>query len=242
VKFPALAAAVCLSAICAAACAGPAAANGDKQTMSDAKSAFAQALGASFQSISEFVAVPIAAAPADALWLGSSMVGGEPQSWALAACKGRPCPGAKPVSLPTASSLAVLALLDLQGAPFKIDLRQPPANPARAQPMPQKAKKPAALVRARHKLDSGEERDTLVIVPADKSGEILWQQTASSSLPNGGGFQSLELSFAKPAKGPWLDVGLLQHTVPAKGEQPFAPGPPLKLEFAYRQGAYQRVK
>jgi hypothetical protein len=228
---------IALAAGCiAAACANPAAANGDHKAMSDPKPAFAQALKTSPEALSAFIAVPIGAAgQADALWLGSHRVGGEPQTWAIAACGARPCPGAKPLSLPTASELAIAALIDLQGAPFKLDLRQ---LPARTQPL-QKPKSPALLVRARHKLDSGELRDTLVLLSTAKSPKILWQETANSTLPDGSGFQSLELSFKKPARGSMLDLGLLQHALAAKGQPP---GPPLVLEFVLRQGAYQRAR
>jgi hypothetical protein len=226
-------AAASMAALCAAA------ANGEKPTMSDPKSAFAQALGASPQAISEFLAVSVpAAAPATALWLGSTMVDGEPQTWALAACGAKPCPG-KPLSLPAASALAVAAVVDLQGAPFKLDLRQLPREPARAQPLPQKPKKGAVLVRASRKLDSGEQRDTLIIVSATKSPEILWQETAASALADGKGFQSLELAFAKPARGPWLELALLQHAFGGRGQPP---GPPLTLQFEFKQGAYQRTR
>jgi len=210
--------------------------------MSDPKSAFAQALKASPEAISAFIAVPIGVAgQADALWLGSHVVSGEPRSWAIAACGARPCPG-KPLSLPSASELAVAALVDLQGAPFKLDLRQIPKDPARAQPLPQKPRSPALLVRARHKLDSGELRDTLVLISTAKSPKILLQEPSSSTMPDGGGFQSLELGFAKPARGAMLELALLQHSLPARGQQPFSPGPPLTLQFTHRQGAYQRVR
>lgn len=224
-------AAACLAAACALA-------NGETPAMSDARPAFAKALGAPPQEISAFVAVPLSAsAQPSALWLGSRMVSGEPQAWAIAVCGSGPCPG-DPVSLPTASALAVMAIVDLQGAPFKLDLRKPP----KAQAVPQKPKSPAALILARHKLDSGEERDTLVLLSAAKAPEILLQEITRSTLPNGGGHESTELSLVKPPRGPWLDLRLLQHTLPAKGQQPFAPGPPLALQFAYRDGAYQRVR
>lgn len=231
-------AAACLPA----AFAHVAAANGDKPAMSDAKSAFAQAVGATPQAISAFldVALPSGGA-ADALWVGTNSSDGKMRTWALAGCKGRPCPG-KPVSMPTASSLALAALVDLQGAAFKLDLKQLPKDPAAAQPLPKQPGKAGALVLARHKLDSGELRDTLVLLSASDKVDVLWRETASSTPPGGGGFQSLELGFAKAAAGPWLDLRLLQHSVPGKSQQPHAPGPPLTLEFAYRQGAYQRVR
>jgi len=95
------------------------------------------------------------------------------------------------------------------------------------------------LVRASHKLDSGEQRDTLVMLSVAKSPQILWQETASSAMTDGRGFQSLELAFAKPARGPWLDLDLLQHAFGGRGQPP---GPPLTLRFEFKQGAYQRTR
>ena len=232
-------AAVCLSA----AFVHVAAANGEKPAMSDAKSAFAKAVGATPQAISAFLVVPLPSGggPADALWVGTSSTDDRMRTWAVAGCKGSPCAG-KPASMPTASSLALAALVDLQGAAFKLDLKQLPKDPAGAQPLPKQPGKAGALVLARHKLDSGELRETLVLLSASDKVEVLWRETASSTPPSGGGFQSLELGFVKAAAGPWLDLRLLQHTVPGKGQQPHAPGPPLTLEFAYRQGAYHRVR
>jgi hypothetical protein len=110
------------------------------------------------------------------------------------------------------------------------------------QPPPQKPGSPALVVRARHKLGSGELRDTLVLLSAARTPKILLQEPSSSTMPDGSGFQTLEVSFTKPARGSMLDIALLQHSLPARGQQPFSPGPPLTLHFTYRQGAYQRVK
>lgn len=237
-KLPTLVAA-CLTA----ACAGPAAVNGETQTMSDVKSAFARAVGATPQAISAFLAVPLPSGggPADALWVGTNSAEGKMRTWAVAGCKGSPCPG-KPVSMPTASSLALAALVDLQGAAFKLDLKQLPKDPAGAQPLPKQPGKLGALVLARNKLDSGELRDTLVLLSGSDPVDVLWRETASSTPPNGGGFQSQELGFAKPSQGAWLELTLLQHSLPAKGDAAYRPGPPLTLRFAYQQGVYQRVR
>jgi hypothetical protein len=219
-----------------------AAANGEKPAMSDAKSAFAKAVGATPQAISAFLAVPLpSGGAADALWVGTSSTDDRMRTWAMAGCKGSPCAG-KPASMPTASSLALAALADLQGAAFKLDLKQLPKDPAGAQPLPKQPGKPAALVLARHKLDSGELRDTLVLLSASDKVEVLWRETASSTPASGGGFQSLELGFVRAAAEPWLELTLLQHSLPAKGDPAYRPGPPLTLRFAYRQGAYHRVR
>jgi hypothetical protein len=233
----------CSAAAClTAAFVQVAAANGEKPAMSDAKSAFAKAVGATPQAISAFLAVPLpSGGAADALWVGTSSTGERMRTWAVAGCKGNPC-AAKPASMPTASSLALAALVDLQGAAFKLDLKQLPKDPAGAQPLPKQPGKPAALVLARHKLDSGELRDTLVLLSASDKVDVLWRETASSAPPNAGGFQSVELGFAKPSQGPWLELTLLQHSLPAKGDPAYRPGPPLTLRFAYQQGAYQRTR
>ena len=142
--------------------------------------------------------------------------------------------------LPTASQVDLLAQLDLQGLPRKLDPNGQAIDAAT--PWATQATAPALLLRTRHRLDGGEQRETLVLVALSATPTVLWEEIASSLRPASEGHRSFSLELVTdPRSAPWLGLHLFQTTVPAANQAAGAPGPPLRLRFAYRNGAYQRA-
>jgi hypothetical protein len=173
-------------------------------------------------------------------WLAVGERQGDPKPWLLALGPAASSPPAAPLVLPTASRADLLAQLDLQGAPRKLDPSGPAMDPG--QPWRARPAAGALLLRAHHRLDGGEQRETLVLVAVGATPVLLWEAVARSERPRSEGHSSFSLEFvADPASAPWLGIALFQTTLPAAGQPAGMPGPPLRQRFSYRAGAYQRT-
>jgi len=136
-----------------------------------------------------------------------------------------------------------IAVIDLQGQPLTLDLRALPASDATALRLKGTETQPALLLRAKHSLDSGEQRDTLIFCSLEEPPRIFWEEVTRAIRADGGGFDSYTLDLVRPARGgKWLEIQLLQSTVPGAAETPYMPGPPLVLRYVFKGKRYQRVK
>jgi hypothetical protein len=202
---------------------------------------FAAATQVPADSLRSLRQVPVPAGVAlDALWLGIADVAGDPQPWLLGIPPGKAQPVA--LRLPLASEVGLLAVIDATGRPLRMDLlgaRDIPAASAPANGGPGGV--PMLLMRAAHRLDSGEQRETLLLVQLAPSPRLVWREVATSMRTVGDSFRSFALEFVTDPGSKWLAIELFQTTLPPAGQQPAMPGPPLRLRFGYRDGAYQRL-
>ncbi len=183
--------------------------------------------------------IPVGVALAG-LWVGIVDSGGDPQPWLLGVPHGKAPPS--PLRLPFASEVDLLAQLDLSGRALKIDLLPPASGAASAALVsPQRARRPALLLRATHRLGSGEQRDTLLLVQLAPSLVLVWREVATLIRPRGDGFRSFALELVRDPDSAWLALDLYQTTLPASDQPAAAPGPPLRLHFGHRDGAYRRL-
>ncbi|EHR72603.1 hypothetical protein BurJ1DRAFT_3800 [Burkholderiales bacterium JOSHI_001] len=204
---------------------------------------FARDTGATSGAASSFgrLALPALGADAQVAW-GVVSVDGDPQPYLVLRkpCKGKAACPAKTLRLPLGADVAALALLDRRGAPFTLNLLQPPADPAAAQWRASSAR-PALLLRVRQALPDGASRSTLVLAALDGAAPLgLWREVDTSNTRDGG-YRSHQLAFLAD-KGGWLALELGQTTLPAAGAQPQMPGPPLALRFVYDGQTYQRQR
>lgn len=172
-------------------------------------------------------------------WVGVGTVRGDPQAW-LVPVAASGAPGAA-IALPIGGQVALLARLDLQGAPRKIDLTRPPGGPP-LDPLPGAAlAAPALLLSVGHQLKGGEERSTLALVQVAPTAGLRWQEIASSVRPQSEGHRSFSLELVPDPGQPWLALSLYQTSVPAASGPPGMPGPPLRLHFGWRGSEYRRL-
>ncbi len=199
----------------------------------------AQAAGARAGDLSNFTTRGWPEAGVAVAWAVATD-GGEVQPWLLAQPVAAP---ARAVRLAAGREVSLLAWLDLQGAPTVIDLLRPPANPESVQPAAAGAPlRPAALLRIRHKLDSGERRTTLMLVALGAAPAAVWREVEASQQSGGGGYRSHQLALKPAVSGAALMLELNQTTLPGAGAQPQMPGPPLTLRFSFDGTTYQRAR
>lgn len=210
---------------------------------------FADAVQVPADSLRSLRKLPVPAGLAlEALWLGIADVAGDPQPWLLGVPPGKAPPVA--LRLPLASEVSLLAVLDATGRPLRIDLlgardvtaTGAPANvPTNAPTNGRPGGVSTLLMRAAHRLDSGEQRETLLLVQLSPSLRLVWREIATSIRKVGESFRSFALEFVAEPDSKWLAIELFQTTLPPAGQQPAMPGPPLRLRFGYRDSAYQRI-
>ncbi|MCC6785189.1 MAG: hypothetical protein IT457_20230 [Planctomycetes bacterium] len=195
--------------------------------MTDPKDRFARAAGVEAREVVDFADLAV-----DSRHLQLGVV---PQTEGPA-CLAVGSASKTPVVLGDADRAEVLALLDLRGAGFTLALS---SSPIVAPTPPVKAAAPAALVRLKQTLGSGEDRHTLVLCSLDADPRVLWTERSRSLTAGRGGFDSFELAFEGGGGAP-LGLAVLQSTVPGRSNASRQPGPPLRLHFAWREDRYVR--
>lgn len=208
-------------------------------TASDPKLRFAKVVGVRPETLSEFrrVLLPKGGAVAE-VWLGIGEVSGDPQPW-LVPVSAAGITGAA-MRLPIASMVDVLASVDLAGPPKQIDLSAAPASPGGVDSANAGAA-PALLLRATLPFEGGNRRESLVLVSLAEQPAVVWRETATLIRARQQGYRSFSLQFVADPGQPWLALHLFQTTLPATGQTPAMPGPPLLLKFGYREGSYRRI-
>lgn len=201
-------------------------------------SRLAQAAGVRPADVSAFTTRAWPAAGAALAW-GVANDQGDPQPWLLVQ-QGSAAPQA--LRLAAGQEVALLAWLDLKGAPAKLNLLAPPAQPEAAQAAPGAPAQPAALLRVRQQVPGGERRSTLLLVALGSAAATLWREVEATQAADGGGYRSHQLALLRAAAAGPLELELGQTTVPGKGAQPQMPGPPLALRFGFDGQVYQRLR
>ncbi len=208
----------------------------------EAQARFAAAVGAAAAAgpVSAFQRVSFpGVASLGECWIGVGTVRGDPQAW-LVPVADNGVPGAA-IALPIGGQVALLARLDLQGAPRKLDLTRPPGSPP-LDPAPGAVlMAPALLLAIGHQLKGGEDRSTLALVQVAPTASLRWYEIATSVRPQSEGHRSFALELVPDPGEPWLALNLYQTTVPAASGPPGMPGPPLRLHFGLRGSAYRRL-
>jgi hypothetical protein len=142
-----------------------------------------------------------------------------------------------PVDLLPASSLEVIGVVDLAGAPRALDL-QGVACPERPLSLAGFAA-PALLVRTQDR--SMDVDDTLLLVSLSAAPAVRWSEVVRSVAGNGEGYDTVSLRFERGRTAGMLDIVAVQHALPARGAAEFRPGPPLTTRFEPANGVYERV-
>lgn len=136
-------------------------------------------------------------------------------------------------------SIRFVDILDLKGDPRTVHLRR--KNPAGN--IDEKTisvmKSPALLFNIAK--ESTRREDTLVLTTISRSPLIIWQETVSSIYKDGGGYETIRMQLGQ-GEGDYLEIRLIQTTLPHKREKPYMPGPPLTRKFIIKDGTYQRIE
>lgn len=74
---------------------------------------------------------------------------------------------------------------------------------------------------------------SLVLIELQSYG-IIWNEEISSQ-SDSGGFKTVAANFGKNKSG-YLQISLIQTSLPAVGEKPYMPGAPLRLLYTYKPG------
>lgn len=142
--------------------------------------------------------------------------------------------------IPDADSLEPLAVVDLSvvGRPLPFGADTPTVADLAAGAG---AASPALLLRVRRDWGDGDWQHEAVLCRLDSPPRVLWRAPTHSVRADGGGFTTFEAELAPPARlGGRPDIVLHQTSLPGADEEPFIPGPPLTLRYAYDGEVYRQ--
>ena len=156
----------------------------------------------------------------------------------------------KPVPLSEGTTIITQGIVDLAGDPF-IYAHQRAWESKLPKHTAERPRLPAALVQLAHapkdKALGRRELLFLILLPtADRPAPtVAWRQTLSSSSPHGGGFSTInDIHFVRPegaAEGSPLVIELDSTSIPAPGDTPYMPGPPMQERFTLQGDAYEHA-
>jgi len=130
-----------------------------------------------------------------------------------------------------------LGWFDLAGAPTNVNFQYPPQSEATPCTQKKTMVMPALFVKTYDQKD----HQTLgeVLIP-DNGGMIsIWRGPLRSSWLSA--INSIQLVRAENGSNV-LDISIYYTSLPAKGDKPFRPGPPIERRYTYRDGAYVSSK
>jgi hypothetical protein len=128
----------------------------------------------------------------------------------------------------------LVGLVDLQGEPRKV--QNLPAT------LPESAKLPVAFVRFDDTDGAGTHWERLAVVSLEGGrAKLAWRGELAMQSKNGGGFSTInQIELVATEQGKPLALEFAQTSVPAPGDKPFRPGPPLSRHFEWKDGQYVR--
>ncbi len=135
-----------------------------------------------------------------------------------------------------AEGIQLLDIVDLKGIPSTIDLNRNLLAENISETIVSKQKNPALLLRITK--NSTLKQELLVLTTISPSIRVLWQETIRSIRQDGGGYDTLRMQLVQGA-GEYLEIMLVQTTLPGKGDKPYRPGPPRRLRFVMTDGSFQ---
>jgi len=135
-----------------------------------------------------------------------------------------------------AESIQLLDIVDLKGIPRTIDLNRNLLAENISETIVSIQKSPALLLRVTK--NSTLKQEILILTTIGPSPRMLWRETIRSIRQDGGGYDTLRMQLIQGA-GEYLEITLVQTTLPGKGEKPYRPGPPRRLRFVMTDGSYQ---
>lgn len=102
--------------------------------------------------------------------------------------------------------------------------------------------RPALLVLSQTRDDSGAQRDTLQLIDFKSKPKLIFETLTRSLSVDGSGYESYELSIEPSShKNAWPNLSMVQNALPAAGQQPEMPGPPLLMHYQFRKDRYRQV-
>lgn len=154
-------------------------------------------------------------------------------------CGGTDCLG-NVLRLTPGETVQAWDLVDIAGPPQILDLaRARPLHGGKAAQLARTQRAPALLIKSKES-SAGEQRETLTLIALRDTPKMLWQSMVRSASMENGGYETLEFRLVKGADE-FLDLMLLQQTLPKKSSQPSTPTPPLTLTFRMNGGMYLRA-
>jgi hypothetical protein len=135
-----------------------------------------------------------------------------------------------------AHGIGFLTVLDLAAPPARLPLGREPGAP-----QAERFERPALLLTARSKLDGPmgpvESHEILLVAVESRTLRVLLREPSAMQPSTGDGFETTEIQFGAASELP--DITLLQHSLPAPGDQAL-PGPPLTVKLRAANGTYRR--
>ncbi len=160
----------------------------------------------------------------------------------------------KPLTLGSADQISVLGFAQLDGAPFSLNIRQPPKAVKALNFSGNKTKKNIVLILKSNSLKEvmGSQLifEKLFLINIE-TNKIIWQETINEYSKKNGGYKTVSLDFISPDKTQYktqaeinrniLFIKAVQTSMPSIDMSAYMPGAPLTFLYALHKNTYKKL-
>jgi hypothetical protein len=145
----------------------------------------------------------------------------------------------EPLQLVIGDQFEAIDIVDLMGNPREVSLASSITTNQQGNIKLSDFKSPALLLRVGRNM--AQRKDILILSTMNRSPFILWEETIGMINHDGGGYRTISMKLYKDINE-FLNIELVQTTLPRKGASQFRPGPPLSLKYEMRDKSYKRIE